>query len=210
MRKSSVKITFCKSGEIVTATLISGVTIREAQLAQKAWKEALTQFLKDMPREMWPEHTGWDWERKHQKFGRLSAYKFYGIECGGNMQGLLLLCTLFRTSRIDNRKQVIYGVYLATAPWNSKSIVKQPEYALVGSVLVAVAIQVSRDEGCGGRFALHSLKQAEKFYSECGMTDLGIDTDQTDGLRYFEMTEEAAAEFLPVDSKKQAKGKRKQ
>ena len=121
----------------------------------------------------------------------------------GNMQGLLLLCTLLRTSKIkeERGKQIVYAVYLASAPWNLKHLCPDPVYSLVGSVLVATAIQVSRDEDCEGRFGLHSLQQAEEFYTTCGMTDLGIDEEHTDRLRYFEMTKKAAAEFLPEAKK---------
>ena len=37
---------------------------------------------------------------------------------------------------------------------------------------------------CAGRFGLHSLPQSEAFYKDCGMTDLGIDNEHEDKLRY--------------------------
>lgn len=51
-----------------------------------------------------------------------------------------------------------------------------------------------RGRGVPGRIALHSLPQSESF---CGrfMEDLGIDPD-VEGLRYFEMSEERALEFM--------------
>jgi hypothetical protein len=198
MSRSDVKIQDCKTKKLVSATLISGVTIREAQLAQTFWSRALDGYLEKLPREEWPEHGGWDWEAKHKKYGRLAAYRFYGIECDGDMQGLLLLSTLLRTSRIKSQKgkQITYGVYLASAPWNLRLLTDEPRYSLVGSVLVATAIQASRDEGCDGRIGLHALKQSEGFYKLCGMTDLGIDEEHEDRLRYFEMTRKAADKFL--------------
>ena len=58
------------------------------------------------------------------------------------------------------------------------------------------AILQSIDEGFGGRIGLHSLPRAEKFYQEeWGMKSLGPDP-KYDGLIYFEMTAERAAEFL--------------
>ncbi len=56
--------------------------------------------------------------------------------------------------------------------------------------------QVSRDEGCEGRIGLHALTQSEGFYRSCRMTDLGIDEDHEDRLRYCEMTKKAADRFL--------------
>ena len=197
MSKTEVKIKHQASGKLVPATLINGVSIRQADLTQRAWDEALMKYLEGIPKKDWPEHTGWDWKRKYKKYGRLSAYHFFGIECNSVMQGLLLLSTLFRTSRIDDGKQIIYGAYLATAPWNLRQLTNNPQYSLVGSVLVAAAIETSRGEGCAGRFGLHSLKQSEQFYRSCGMSDLGVDRDHNDRLRYFEMTTLAAEKFLP-------------
>jgi len=197
MSRSAIKIQDNKSRKLVEAVLISGVSIREAQLAQMHWSRALGELLKKLPKEDYPEHGGWDWEAKHKRYGRLAAYRFYGIECDDRMQGLLLVSTLLRTSRLNEKKQIVYGVFLATAPWNLTLLTDEPKYSLVGSVLVATAIQVSRDEHCDGRIGLHALNQAEGFYKSCGMTDLGIDEDHESKLRYFEMTSKAAKTFLP-------------
>jgi hypothetical protein len=118
MSRSAVKLLDVRTQKLVPAVLITNVTIREADLAQQSWSEALNKMLSGIDRDDWPEHTGWDWKHKHKKFGRLSAYKFYGVECEKKLQGLLLLRILVQTSRLDQKKQVIYGVYLASAPWN--------------------------------------------------------------------------------------------
>lgn len=201
MNRSAVKILDCRTKQLVDATLIAGATIRQTQLAQTVWSKALDDYLDKLPREKWPEHGGWNWEIKHKKYGRLSAFEFYGIECDGDMQGLLLLSTLLVSSRItgQTRKQIIYALYLATAPWNLKLLTDEPRYSLVGSVLIAAAIQASRAERCDGRFGLHALKQSEGFYKNvCGMKDLGIDEQHQDKLRYFEMTRKGANKFLKV------------
>lgn len=198
MKSSEVLIRDCQSQLLVKAKLISGVTIRQAQLAQTFWSRELERFLEKLPRENWPEHRGWNWEAKHKKYGRLAAYQFYGIECQDQMQGLLLLSTILRTSRIPKQKgkQILYVVYLSTAPWNLPNLTDTPKYSLVGSVLIAAAIQASQDEDCQGRIGLHALPQSEKFYRLCGMSDLGIDQEQEDRLKYFEMTKESADNYL--------------
>jgi hypothetical protein len=62
---------------------------------------------------------------------------------------------------------------------------------------MAAAIQLSIDEGNLGRIGLHSLPQADAFYSRCGMTDMGPDTNYPKfPLRYFEMTETQASSFM--------------
>ena len=62
--------------------------------------------------------------------------------------------------------------------------------------MIAAAIHLSLAEEFSGRVGLHSLPQADDWYSRgCGMTDLGPDP-AVQNLRYFEMTPEQAAEFL--------------
>lgn len=53
-----------------------------------------------------------------------------------------------------------------------------------------------RDEGFHSRVGLHSLPQAEAFYRDtCRMVCLGADASYQ-GLPYYELTREKAAEFL--------------
>ena len=122
----------------------------------------------------------------------------FGIECEGDMQGLMLVSTAGHPCRITEQrgKEQVYIDFVATAPWNSPGLVDVPRYGLVGRVLIATAVQLSLEEGFRGRIGLHSLPQAETFYAtNCGMTDLGKDTKK-EGLRYFEMSPAQAAAFL--------------
>jgi len=145
-----------------------------------------------------PEHGHWDWRKKHAAIEGLIAYRMFGIECEGDMQGLMLVSTAGHPCRITEQrgKEQVYIDFVATAPWNSPGLVDVPRYGLVGRVLIATAVQLSLEEGFRGRIGLHSLPQAETFYAtNCGMTDLGKDTKK-EGLRYFEMTPAQAAAFL--------------
>jgi len=100
-----------------------------------------------------------------------------GIECGGQIQGLMLTAS-GKDCRIPTQKgkNLVYVDYLSAAPWNSKASTANPKYKLVGKVLLQAAIELSDDEGFKGRIGLHSLPQSETFYSNIGMTDLGKDT----------------------------------
>jgi len=94
-------------------------------------------------------------------------------------------------------KHLVYVEYLEVAPWNRPHVASQPRYKLVGTVMLAAAIQLSIDDGNRGRLGLHSLPQADSFYRDrCGMTDLGPDTSIFGNLHYFEMTEQQAAQFM--------------
>jgi hypothetical protein len=146
--ETAVKIMHRPTKTLVPATLVTGLSIREAQLAQSSWQYSLEQVLKNIPKKEWPQHAGWDWEVKYKKYGRLSAFTFCGIKCDGKVQGLLLQSTLLRTSKMKelDGKQVVYALYLASAPWNLRSLTSAPIYALVGSVLVAKMIELSINE----------------------------------------------------------------
>jgi hypothetical protein len=134
-----------------------------------------------------PEHSHWDWRKKHEAVRELIAYRMFGVECDEAMQGLMLVSTAGHPCRISQQKgkEQVYADFVATAPWNSPSLVGAPRFGLVGRILIATATQLSIEEGFKGRIGLHALPQAETFYAQnCGMTDLGNDI-RKEGLRYF-------------------------
>ena len=181
--------------------MIKGVTLEEIQAADDSWLPFLRAFIQKahaggVPSEDLPEHSHWRWERKWR--AATAASRFFGIECDGEMQGLMAV-------RLDKRcrlpKQVgqplVYVDYLAAAPWNDAvmlaRIAELPRLSRVGSALLRSAIHLSVDNGWQGRIGLHGLPQAADFYRmRCGMTDLGADAAY-EGLSYFEMTSEQAA-----------------
>jgi hypothetical protein len=151
-----------------------------------------------IPRSRWPQHRHWDWRQKQETTELYLAYRMFGIERSSEMQGLMLVLTAGKQGRIDSQrgKPLVYVHFLAAAPWNLASIVDEPRYALVGSILLATAINLSREEEFQGRIGLHSLPQSDTWYrGACGMTDLGPDP-AVQNLRYFEMTPEKASQFL--------------
>lgn len=109
-----------------------------------------------------------------------------------------MIVNTIRRCRISTQanRHLVYIEYLEAAPWNRGA---GQQYKGVGTVMVAVAIQLSIEEGNKGRVGLHSLPQADNFYRHhCGMTDLGLDTSYNADfpLRYCELTECQALDFL--------------
>ena len=192
-----------RTGELVEAALIDGVSREDVESTESAWRPFLMKSLEERRRagnsELTPpEHSHWDWRRKHEAVRGLIAYRMFGVECDGAMQGLMLASTAGHPCRIKDQKgkEQVYVDFVATAPWNSPGLVEIPRFSLVGRVLIATAVQLSVEEGFRGRIGLHALPQAETFYARnCGMTDLGNDKRKEE-LRYFEMTPEQAAAFL--------------
>lgn len=200
--RTSVLLRHKASGKYVPATLIDGVNKAEVEGAEKVWRPFILEAVKQMeaenrPRELRPQHAHWDWRKKHQAVEKLLAYQTLGIECDGEMQGLILLKTAGQMSRIANQKSngLVYVYFIETAPWNSPIIVQEPRYSQVGTVLLAAAIDISVDLGFKGRIGLHALPQAESWYAtHCEMTNFGPD-EGYHKLTYFEMTSEQAANF---------------
>jgi len=192
-----------RAAGIVQAVLIDGVTREEIERAQAQWKPVMVEAqarwaAEGRPREKWPQHSHWNWLEKKDSTSGLLAYGFYGIEAEGEMQGLMMVSTAGNACRIASQKgkPLVYVEYLTAAPWNLRLFVPEPRYRSVGPVLIAAAVQLSRDEEFAGRIGLHSLSQSDDWYRDvCGMTDLGQDP-AAGHLRYFEMTPEQASNFL--------------
>jgi hypothetical protein len=192
-----------KTGQLVEATLIDGITREDVEKVEGTWRPFLEQQLRRMqaegvPKNRWPQHRHWDWRQKQESTELYLAYRMFGVECSSEMQGLMLVLTAGKHARIASQrgKPLVYIHCLAAAPWNLASVVDEPRYTLMGSVLIAAAIHLSLEEEFQGRIGLHSLPQADTWYRDaCGMTDLGPDA-AVQNLRYFEMTPKQASEFL--------------
>lgn len=178
--------------EPVAATLVDGVSAEEVRAADAAWipfsfaamREALGRGVS--PDDL-PENWHWEWERKLE--AATEAGRFFGIECGAEMQALMAI-RRDKTCRLPEQvgQPLVYVDYVATAPWNQPGLVTQPRYRGCGRFLVTAAIEASLKLGHDGRIGLHSLPRAQEFYRDIfGMTDMGIDTSY-ERLRYFEMT----------------------
>ncbi|MCK1604980.1 UvrD-helicase domain-containing protein [Bradyrhizobium sp. 166] len=93
-----------------------------------------------------------------------------------------------------NGRELAYIDRVATAPWNRHKFTETPKYKGVGRALFATSVSLSFELEFRGRIGLHALEQSETWYQELGLTDCGF--DEAEGMRYFEMTEEQAIEFL--------------
>jgi hypothetical protein len=193
-RKSRLKR--AGKNELVAAEIVDALSKDELLATHLDWEPERLEALKELlnAKEPWPEHWHWDWSKKAGLLDFM-AYRCMGIECEGRMQGLLMASTLARSSRVEpTGKAVLFVEYIESAPWNLKDLVDEPKFSGVGIALLEAAIELSEEEGFGGRIGLHSLPQSEAFYRKY-MTDLGPDAGHQ-GLHYFEMSAEQARLFL--------------
>ena len=145
-----------------------------------------------------PQNFHWNWREKMLHIKGYLAYPSFCIVCDGITQGLMIVDSASKRCKLDGQEgnHLIYIEYVEAAPWNRSSLFTPPKYKGVGSILIAAAINLSKEEEFKGRIGLHSLPQANTFYENvCKMINFGPDPDYED-LCYFEMTPEGAEEFL--------------
>ena len=189
-------------GSAVDAVLWDGIGANQMSDWVDHWEPAKASGLRRLaeakaPRGALPQSRHWVWPEKVREASGVLARKGFCIVAEGVTQGLMLVTTA-SFSRVDGQKgkPIVYVDYLETAPWNRHNFVyERPKYAGVGSLLLGVAMELSRLEDYKGRIGLHSLPQADDWYRRRGMIDLGVDEDYQN-LHYFEMTADGAAKYL--------------
>lgn len=140
------------------------------------------------------EHSHWDWKYK-SGFLIEPGVRCLGVECSGQMQGMMLLRESGYVARLApvGGQPLVYVDYLETAPWNLRE--QSRRYAGVGQLLLREAVRRSVEQGYHGRVGLHSLPQVQLFYErKCGMVGCGPDREYY-GLVYFEFTAERGTAF---------------
>lgn len=190
-----------RDGVAVEARLIERVDVTFAKHADDAWQPFIAMAKAEAAAGRLPpiqvEHSHWLWREKVEASAHLLSYPTLGIECEGEVQGLMIVLTDGAFSRIAGKEALplVYVYYLSTAPWNFPAFTLRPRFGGVGTVLLQAAVQISMDLGFKGRIGLHSLPQSERFYEQCGMISLGIDRDKQH-MKYYEMTEDRAQTFF--------------
>jgi hypothetical protein len=189
-----------RPGVAVPATLVRDLPADRLAAVEAVWRparEELEAKLIATGRVDEVQHAHWNWTNKIDAVDA-GRYRLVGVECGGDVQGLMAVRPAPYPSRADpaGGLAVLYVDYLETAPWNLRTAVGGPRYKGVGGLLVAEAVRISGEVGSAGRVGLHSLPQAERFYAGvCGMTRVGPDPDYYD-LCYFEFAADQAARWL--------------
>ena len=208
MSARKIEIVDRGTGGVVEALLHSACSPSQLVATQALWGPARMKAIEELlasghPPETIPQHWHWDWNRKSANLDLL-AYRCAGIEHGGQMQGLVMMIAARHSATLapDQGKPLIYIDYIESAPWNLKPLTDAPRFGGIGTLLFEAAVRHSQAEGFHGRVGLHSLSQAEWFYTRnCGMTMSDPDPAKQ-GLRYFESTRGQAEAFLSKDGRR--------
>ncbi len=192
----------------VEAVMFDDVSLEHFIESQQKWRPLVIEAARRMrdagkPTEQQPRHWHWNWERKEQQLGDFGL-SFYGIECEGELQGLMKVDLAKYAARLPTqaRMELAYIDYLEAAPWNvgeiANALGQKPRFATVGLNFFAAAVGLSLDVGYEGRVGLHSLPNpiTERFYEKtCKMIPVLKDPQMQD-LQYFETTPTQAQLFL--------------
>lgn len=201
--QEAVAIVDRATGHPVAAILHKELEELEIIDAEIAWSPERLQKLRELRQKgvaasNLPQHVHWNWAVKAVQTAGVLAYRSFGVEAAGKMQGLMIVCLSGKNARLapDIGKPLVYVDFVETAPWNSKEFTSSPVYKGVGVRLIQAAARLSIEESFAGRVGLHSLGQSSSFYvNACEMTSLGPDVNYSD-LEYFELTVAKATELL--------------
>jgi hypothetical protein len=207
--RETIQILDCHSGQAVSAEIFDEITLEHFIETQAIWRPVVLDAVRALTKSpnqamLIPRHFHWDWTRKEAEL-KMLALKFFGLSCGGRLQGIMKVDTVVRSCRLPEQqgKPLVYIDYIETAPWNIKQLMeplgKRQQYRGVGSRLFEAAVLQSEEEDFKGRLGLHSLPGAEAFYiKECGMTPVGRDPHKQN-LLWCEFTPEQARRYLAGD-----------
>jgi len=124
--KIPVEILRLDSEQVVEANLFDDVTVDHFLESQVEWRPLVLEAAKVLKKRgvaasELPAHWHWNWGSKASDLQAL-AFSFFGIECDGQLQGLMKLDIATRSSRLIGQKgkPIVYVDYIETAPWNVK------------------------------------------------------------------------------------------
>jgi hypothetical protein len=158
------------TSKAVTAILHKELDELEIIDVEIAWSPVRLQKLRELresgaPPNSIPQHVHWNWAVKSIQTTGVLAYRSFGIEADGKMQGLMIVCLTGKNARLDpdKGKPLAYVDFVETAPWNAKEFTGSPLYKGVGVRLIQAAARLSIDESFSGRVGLHTLPQSAVF-----------------------------------------------
>jgi hypothetical protein len=205
---STVYLRKVATNESVVAELWDGIGPQNLADWTREWQPVLMRALQELvsrgvPMQHWPQSWHWNWETKVAHMSGLLGARTFCVVAESVTQGLMSV-DLTKNARLEvqRAKPIVYVDYLEVAPWNRKDLVGSARFRGIGTVLIAAAIELSRQEDFKGRIGLHSLPQADDFYrNTCKMSDLQPDPAKQN-LRYFEMTRDQAEAFMVDENRR--------
>jgi hypothetical protein len=129
------------------------------------------------------EDSHWNWFKKSFAYST-DEYEWFFLFIDDKPQGACLFYHPKNSSL--GTYDIFYIEYIAVAPWNRNTGIRDREYKGIGSSLLYCACDYARNDlSLSQGFSLHSLPQATSFYKMIGMVH--IPENDKEVLQYFEM-----------------------
>lgn len=183
-------------GEIVDASIESGVDFKYLEECNQ-WSEYVLKMLVKAEElgsriDIMVEDFHWDWLSKYPRyFGE--EFIWYFLKANETIQAVAII--YHPKNSATSAGEIFYVEYISVAPWNRKSNLYSKVYSNIApTMLQAIQKHIIEKYGYKYGFSLHSLPQAERFYSSIGM--MQIPSLAKDGMKYFELEESLARTFV--------------
>ena len=141
---------------------------------------------KDIDQKISQQDWHWDWLGKTMHSKEKSEYEWFYFEIDGVVEAA---CLIFypRLSDLPPSESIFYIEFIAVAPWNRFSPLEVKRYEGLGTKLVIESIRyLTGKYKNDGRFSLHSLDQAESYYTH-KLKMVHISHQDKPSLKYFEL-----------------------
>jgi hypothetical protein len=198
-KQSALKVRLWQGGNEVAAQILRPMALEHVRAIQETWPPGL-------PGE---EDEAWEWSSIRTEHPDGDGWQQFVPVYDNRVQGAMVVREKW-TEQMRSPGNIgfegSYIEYLAAAPWNRKNAQDQridtrfEPVTPVGKVLLACALNVSKELGMEGRIGWHSLMKATSWYERTlpGLWCGGPDLDEA-GLPYYELDAAAAALFLDTN-----------
>ncbi|MEM4986272.1 hypothetical protein V8G57_02615 [Collimonas sp. H4R21] len=194
-----------RDGRTADFSIHRGWNITLSHACDKHWREynlALMKFIDDQKYDdrrlktvlagIQIDDAHWDWLLKSSHY-RTDEYKWLFLVADGKPQGACLI--YHPKASVLSAGDIFYIEYIAVAPWNRSNPMESRLFKAVGSILIKHLICYAHSElKLRYGFSLHALPRAIGYYQKLGM--VGHTLSDKAPLKYFEMTEDCAANYV--------------
>jgi len=142
------------------------------------------EYLREVLDSIQLEDHHWDWAKK-MYYHSSDNYEWLFLYADKKPQGACLIYHP-KNSVLETNSKIFYVEYIAVAPWNRNSLVKQRFFSGVGSTLLKSAQNLAVNQlGLTPGFSLRSLPQSSEYYRKIKM--IPVPSEDDGPLMYFEL-----------------------
>ena len=186
--------------------IVHGWDLKSSAECDRLWKEGWIALL-DQIQQTEPDKTKqveilnsistedfhWDWFSKAVNYNT-DEYEWFHLYAENKPQAVCLIYHP-KESALDPG-DIFYVMFVAVSPWNRNCSLRPRQFSGLGALILKAAQRFAVAElGLRPGFCLHSLPEAEGFYTKLNMVKVDGKED-SQSLPYFELSETWATQFM--------------